>query len=221
MNTVKASSRRLFIAAGLMAAFMAIFVAAVLLLPTQGVVEAGEPVRAVADEVLTDGPVPIPALNPPIKTPEPGQAAAAPAQRVDLGVEALQFRPAERLVRGQTVAPTQGSDKRGPTAAVKSVAKLDHVACDSGTLLNQKFHPAVLKDMPGLRKLAALIRTYFDLKGMHIQFNVISRETLVAAQRHPERYANLIVRVAGYSALFTSLEPAVQEDIIARTEHSM
>jgi pyruvate formate-lyase/glycerol dehydratase family glycyl radical enzyme len=119
------------------------------------------------------------------------------------------------------VSPTQGSDKKGPTAAVKSVAKLDHVACDSGTLLNQKFHPAVLKDISGLRKLAALIRTYFDLKGMHIQFNVISRETLVAAQKHPEKYANLIVRVAGYSALFTSLEPAVQEDIIARTEHKI
>ena len=119
------------------------------------------------------------------------------------------------------VSPTQGSDKKGPTAAVKSVAKLDHVACDSGTLLNQKFHPTVLKDISGLRKLAALIRTYFDLKGMHVQFNVISRETLMAAQRHPEKYANLIVRVAGYSALFTSLEPAVQEDIIARTEHTM
>jgi pyruvate formate-lyase/glycerol dehydratase family glycyl radical enzyme len=119
------------------------------------------------------------------------------------------------------VSPTQGSDRKGPTAAVKSVAKLDHVACDSGTLLNQKFHPAVLKDISGLRKLAALIRTYFDLKGMHIQFNVISRETLVAAQKHPEKHANLIVRVAGYSALFTSLEPAVQEDIIARTEHKI
>jgi pyruvate formate-lyase/glycerol dehydratase family glycyl radical enzyme len=118
-------------------------------------------------------------------------------------------------------SPTRGTDVKGPTAAVKSVAKLDHVLADSGSLLNQKFNPAVLKDTSGLRKLAALIKTYFDLKGMHIQFNVVSAETLRDAQKHPEEYADLMVRVAGYSALFVSLDPAVQEDIIMRTEHSI
>ena len=117
-------------------------------------------------------------------------------------------------------SPAQGTDKKGPTAAVKSVAKLDHVACDSGTLLNQKFNPAALADLSGLRKLGALIKTYFDLKGMHIQFNVIDHKTLRAAQKSPEKYSDLIVRVAGYSALFISLEPAVQEDIISRTEQN-
>jgi pyruvate-formate lyase len=120
-----------------------------------------------------------------------------------------------------SVSPTQGSDLKGPTAAVKSAAKLDHVACDSGTLLNQRLHPDVMKDVSGLRKLAALIRTYFDLKGQHIQFNVVSNETLREAQKHPDKYADLIVRVAGYSALFTSLEPLVQEDIISRTEQHL
>ena len=118
-------------------------------------------------------------------------------------------------------SPTRGTDVKGPTAAVKSVAKLDHVLADNGSLLNQKFNPTVLKDISGLRKLAALIKTYFDLKGMHIQFNVVSAETLREAQKHPEEYADLMVRVAGYSALFVSLDPAMQEDIIMRTEHSM
>jgi pyruvate formate-lyase/glycerol dehydratase family glycyl radical enzyme len=118
-------------------------------------------------------------------------------------------------------SPAQGTDVKGPTAAVKSVAKLDHVACDSGTLLNQKFNPTALQDISGLKKLASLIRTYFDLKGMHIQFNVVSRGTLREAQQNPEKYADLIVRVAGYSALFTALEPAVQNDIISRTEHGL
>jgi len=118
-------------------------------------------------------------------------------------------------------SPTRGTDIKGPTAAVKSVAKLDHVLGDNGTLLNQKFSPTVLKDVTGLRKLAALIKTYFDLKGMHIQFNVVDVETLREAQKHPEKYADLMVRVAGYSALFTSLDPAMQEDIIMRTEHTI
>jgi formate C-acetyltransferase len=95
---------------------------------------------------------------------------------------------------------------------------LDHVLCDNGTLLNQKLNPTVLEDMSGLGKLAALIKTYFDLKGMHVQFNVISLNTLRNAQKHPEKYSDLMVRVAGYSALFTTLERSLQEDIIARTE---
>jgi formate C-acetyltransferase len=116
-------------------------------------------------------------------------------------------------------SPTQGTDALGPTAALKSVAKLDHALADSGTLLNQKYNPSMLTDITGLRKLAMLIKTFFDLKGMHIQFNVVSAETLRKAQKHPDRYTELMVRVAGYSALFTTLDPAVQEDIINRTEH--
>ncbi len=118
-------------------------------------------------------------------------------------------------------SPTRGTDVRGPTAALKSVAKLEHVLADNGTLLNQKLSPTIFKDINGIRKLAALIRTYFDLKGQHIQFNVVSTETLREAQKYPERYDDLLVRVAGYSAVFTSLDPAVQEDIIMRTEHGL
>ena len=118
-------------------------------------------------------------------------------------------------------SPTRGTDVKGPTAAVKSVAKLDHILADNGSLLNMKFNPTALKDISGLKKLAALIKTFFDLKGQHVQFNVVSADILRNAQKHPENYADLMVRVAGYSALFTSLDPAVQEDIIMRTEHGL
>jgi hypothetical protein len=113
MNTFEKSSRRLFIAAGLMVVFMAIFIAAILLLPTHNVVEAGQSARALPNVLSTDaGPMVVPPLNPPIKTPEPGAAAAAAvAQSVDLGVEALQFRPSERLVRGQTLGPSLDAEK--------------------------------------------------------------------------------------------------------------
>ena len=90
-----------------------------------------------------------------------------------------------------------------------------------GNLLNQKLHPAVLQTEEGLQKLEDLIKTFFELKGWHIQFNVISSETLKEAQRKPERFSDLVVRVAGYSALFNSLEPATQEDIIIRTTHNL
>jgi formate C-acetyltransferase len=118
------------------------------------------------------------------------------------------------------LSPAQGTDVKGPTATLKSVAKLNHALCSGGTLLNQKFDPAAFKDVDQLLRLTALIRTYFALKGMHIQFNVVSAATLKDAQRYPEKYSNLLVRVAGYSALFTTLEPAVQNDIISRTEQS-
>ena len=117
-------------------------------------------------------------------------------------------------------SPTQGTDVKGPTATVKSVAKLEHVLAEQGTQFNQKFSPAVLQDMNGLTKLAALIKVFFDGKGQEIQFNVVSVDTLRDAQKHPEQYVDLMVRVAGYSALFTSLDPAVQEDIILRTEQT-
>lgn len=117
------------------------------------------------------------------------------------------------------VSPSRGMDTKGPTAAANSVAKLDHFLASNGTLFNQKFHPAALKGDEGLHHLAALLRGYFDQKGMHVQFNVIDRNTLLAAQKEPEKYRDLVVRVAGYSAQFVSLDKSVQDDIILRTEH--
>ncbi len=116
------------------------------------------------------------------------------------------------------VSPAAGRDVSGPTAAANSVAKLDHFIASNGTLFNMKFHPSALEGVSGLESFAALVRGYFDQKGMHMQFNVVSRETLRDAQVHPENYRNLIVRVAGYSALFTTLSKSLQDDIINRTE---
>ena len=117
------------------------------------------------------------------------------------------------------ISPTQGSDSCGPTAVIRSAAKMDHLMT-GGTLLNQKFTPSVVKDEAGLDHMADLIRAYFDLDGHHIQFNVIDRETLLAAQRNPDDYKDLIVRVAGYSDHFRNLSRALQDEIIARTEQS-
>ncbi len=116
------------------------------------------------------------------------------------------------------VSPVQGADHKGPTAVVRSVAKMDHVRT-GGTLLNQKFTPQVLSSEEGLNKLVQLIRTYFRLDGHHIQFNVVDAETLRQAQLHPEQYRSLIVRVAGYSDYFCDLSKTLQDEIIARTEH--
>jgi formate C-acetyltransferase len=116
------------------------------------------------------------------------------------------------------VSPVQGADRHGPTAVLRSVAKMDHVRT-GGTLLNQKFTPQLLKDEEGLDKLVGLIRTYFKLDGHHIQFNVVDAATLRAAQQNPSQYRDLIVRVAGYSDYFCDLSQALQDEIIARTEH--
>ena len=116
------------------------------------------------------------------------------------------------------VSPVQGADRRGPTGVIKSVAKMDH-ARTGGTLLNQKFAPQLLKDDKGLDKLVNLVRTYFKLDGHHIQFNVIDAATLKTAQKNPAQYRDLIVRVAGYSDYFCDLGKALQDEIIARTEH--
>lgn len=120
---------------------------------------------------------------------------------------------------GDGLSPTHGSDRKGPTAVVKSVAKIDHMLASNGTLLNQKVHPNTVKTARDLEKWASLIRVYFRLKGNHIQYNVVTAETLKDAQKHPEKYRDLIVRVAGYSACFVDLDEAVQNDIIERTEH--
>ena len=116
------------------------------------------------------------------------------------------------------VSPSAGKDVKGPTAAATSVSRLDHFIVSNGTLFNQKFHPSALSGREGLEKFVALIRSYFDQKGMHMQFNVVDRETLLDAQKHPEKYKHLVVRVAGYSALFTTLSRSLQDDIIRRTE---
>ena len=116
------------------------------------------------------------------------------------------------------VSPSAGKDVKGPTAAATSVSRLDHFIVSNGTLFNQKFHPSALAGREGLEKFVSLIQTFFDQKGMHMQFNVVDRETLLDAQKHPEKYSHLVVRFAGYSALFTTLSRSLQDDIIRRTE---
>jgi formate C-acetyltransferase len=117
------------------------------------------------------------------------------------------------------ISPVQGADRHGPTAVVKSVAKMDHLRT-GGTLLNQKFTPQLLATEEGIEKLAHLVRSYFKMDGHHIQFNVVTAETLRQARRHPEKYRDLIVRVAGYSDYFVDIGPDLQEEIIWRTEHA-
>ncbi len=119
------------------------------------------------------------------------------------------------------VSPRQGKDTNGPTAAAMSVAKLDHENYSNGTLYNQKFLPSALAGDEGLMRFSSVVRSYFDHKGMHVQFNVIDRATLLAAQANPEQYKDLVVRVAGYSAQFTVLAKEVQDDIISRTEQTL
>lgn len=117
------------------------------------------------------------------------------------------------------ISPEKGADINGPTAVIKSCAKMDHLMT-GGTLLNQKFTPNVVAGEEGLEQMANLIRTYFNMDGHHIQFNVIDRETLLAAQKNPEEYKDLIVRVAGYSDHFRNLSKTLQDEIINRTEQS-
>ena len=118
------------------------------------------------------------------------------------------------------VGPMSGRDIKGPTATANSVSRLDLGDASNGTLLNQKFHPSALTGEQGLEKFVAYLRAFFDRKGMHVQYNVVSREVLLDAQKHPENYKTLVVRVAGYSALFTTLSRSLQDDIINRTEQS-
>jgi pyruvate formate-lyase/glycerol dehydratase family glycyl radical enzyme len=117
------------------------------------------------------------------------------------------------------ISPSQGMDRLGPTAVIRSMAKMDQ-ARTCGTLLNMKFSPSLLEGEDGIEKLAQLIRTYFRLGGHHVQFNVVSAMTLREAQANPDEYRDLIVRVAGYSDYFCDLSPALQDEIIGRTEHS-
>ncbi len=117
------------------------------------------------------------------------------------------------------ISPEKSADTNGPTAVIKSCAKMDHLAT-AGTLLNQKFTPDVVAGEEGLDHMASLIRSYFSMDGHHIQFNVIDRQTLIDAQNNPEEYKDLIVRVAGYSDFFRNLSKPLQDEIIERTEQN-
>ena len=117
------------------------------------------------------------------------------------------------------ISPEKAADVNGPTAVIKSCAKMDHLAT-SGTLLNQKFTPDVVAGEEGLAHMADLVRSYFAMDGHHIQFNIIDRATLIEAQKNPEEYKDLIVRVAGYSDFFRNLDKPLQDEIINRTEQS-
>ena len=157
------------------------------------------------------------------KNPRGGQYQAGlypVSANVPLGAQ-TGATPDGRLARtpvADGVSPSAGRDICGPTAAANSVSKLDHFIASNGTLFNMKFHPTALAGRHGLENFVSLVRGYFDQKGSHIQFNVVSRDTLRDAQAHPEKYKSLVVRVAGYSALFTTLSRSLQDDIIARTE---
>ncbi|OGO24933.1 MAG: hypothetical protein A2144_04500 [Chloroflexi bacterium RBG_16_50_9] len=116
------------------------------------------------------------------------------------------------------ISPYQGRNISGPTATMRSVAKLDHVKLSGGSVLNMRFNPDSLKDPSKMRKFASLIRTFCETGGHIVQFNIVSTDTLKEAQKHPEKYRDLLVRVATYSAYFVELSPELQNDIIARTE---
>lgn len=117
------------------------------------------------------------------------------------------------------ISPEKFADTNGPTAVIKSCAKMDHCST-GGTLLNQKFTPSAIAGETGLDNLASLIRSYFAMDGHHIQFNVFDKETLLKAQQNPDDYKDLIVRVAGYSDYFRNLDKELQDEIINRTAQS-
>jgi len=133
-----------------------------------------------------------------------------------MGASADGRKAGEPLSEG--ISPVQGSDRQGPTAVLKSAGKMDHVRT-GGTLLNQKFAPALVADEEGIWNLGHLVRSYFKMDGHHIQFNVVTADTLRDARKHPEKYRDLVVRVAGYSDYFVDCGAELQDEIIRRTEH--
>lgn len=135
-----------------------------------------------------------------------------------VGASADGRKAGEPLADG--ISPVHGRDANGPTALLKSAAKIDHLINSNGTLLNLRFHPSALEGSVGEDALIAALKSYFDLKGLHVQYNVVSSKKLREAQKNPDKYKDLVVRVAGYSALFVGLDPDLQEDIITRTEFS-
>lgn len=129
-------------------------------------------------------------------------------------------RHSGEILADGSMSPMQGMDLKGPTAVIRSALKINQDSYQA-TLLNMKFHPSAISTEEDLRKLSFLIKTYFELGGKHIQFNVVKKETLLKAQQQPELYQDLVVRVAGYSAYFTRLGHEVQNEIIKRTEHQL
>jgi len=126
----------------------------------------------------------------------------------------------EQLADGG-LSPMLGQDMQGPTAVLKSVSKLDNYLLSNGTLLNVKFTPSTLEGLQGLNKLADFLGAFTRLKLQHVQFNVVNAEQLREAQRRPQDFAGLVVRVAGYSAFFVELSKEIQDDIIGRTAHQL
>ena len=132
--------------------------------------------------------------------------------------------PSGRLAEeplADSLAPTQGSDVSGPTAVFRSVGKINHAEVFAGISFNMRLDPVIFKENYGFKRMADLIRTFVDQKIHHIQFNVISSDTLLAAQKEPDKYRDLMVRVAGYVARFVELPKSVQDSIIARTVHGI
>jgi pyruvate-formate lyase len=129
-------------------------------------------------------------------------------------------RHAHEICADGTVSPMQGRDTHGPTAVMRIALRIDQDPYQA-TLMNMKFHPSALRSNEDLRMISALIRTYLEHDGKHVQFNVVSREILLEAQRNPGQYRDLVVRVAGYSAYFTQLSSAIRDEVIARTELSI
>ena len=127
-------------------------------------------------------------------------------------------RKAREALNDGGISPSQGRDKKGITAVAKSVGKLDLVRVYHGAILNQRFHPSLLEGESKLKLFIQYIRTFMDLGGWHVQFNVVTTDILRDAQKNPKNYRDLVIRVAGYSAFFTGLESELQEDIIKRTE---
>lgn len=147
----------------------------------------------------------------PLRSPQTSRRAPEPRATPD-GRKA-----GEPLAEG--CSPSHAADKHGPTAVFKSISKLPTDKITGGVLLNQKVNPQMLEKEENRQKLIAMLRVFFDtLHGFHVQFNVVSRETLRDAQVHPEKHRDLIVRVAGYSAFFNVLSRQTQDDIIERTE---
>jgi len=143
------------------------------------------------------------------------------ASNVPLGrrVGALPGGHRSRQPLADGISPAPGFDIKGPTAVIKSVTKVDHVIVPNGTLLNLKFHPGALENAKGIGNLISLIRAMGSMQGMHVQFNVVSADTLRQAQKRPEQHRDLLIRVAGYSAFFVELDRALQDHIISRTEN--
>jgi pyruvate-formate lyase len=129
-------------------------------------------------------------------------------------------RMMEMLLADGGCSPAQGRDRRGSTAIACSVAKIDHFKVPNGTLLNIKLNPSLLETPTGIDNLISLIEAYFTMKGQHVQFNVVSSDILRAAQKSPEEYGDLVVRVAGFSVYFVAIDRILQEDIIRRTEQT-